>query len=268
MIDNHSCREIGSITEKESRADKNRTKFMIKNRFMKTAGKNKLGILWIILDPVAISLVYFFVLVVVRSQPSPESLFIGVTMFRVVQTSVMAGVNSIQDFSGGVSCERVRTKVLVESAFRYRIIEVMVQSSGVATILYFGLKINIESICAFMILTLFLGIILEGVFFNLAKIVRIIPDISNLVRYFMILMFFGSPALYPMSMTSGLHYKINEYNPFTYCVETVRYLAGLDSEIFNLSIEIGISLFSILVILTIRGYRSIDKLRWEVSSWS
>jgi len=71
-----------------------------------------------------------------------------------------------------------------------------------------------------------------------------------------------------MSMTSGLHYRINEFNPFSYFVETVRFMADLDSEIGEFPELQIIAIISSVVAFSMRGYMQIDRLRWEVSSWS
>ena len=220
------------------------------------------------MDPVAMSLVYLFVLSVVRSYPNFESLFIGVSMYRMFQGSFMSGVGSIANFSGGIICERVRSRVLVSATIKYRALEIIIQSSGISVVLFFFLDVNILSVISFISISLLMGIMAEGVALNMSKIVRRIPDIGNLVRYFMLLMFFGSPVLYPMALTSGLHYRINEFNPFSYFVETVRYVADLESSLTNFSNGIIISISIILIFLSLRGYLQIDRLRWEVSSWS
>jgi lipopolysaccharide transport system permease protein len=268
VIDSKGCRDIGKLTEVEKSLDRERGIFIIRNKLRNSAGRRKLGVLWLVLEPVAMSLVYLFVLTVVRSYPGIESLFIGISMFRILQASFMSGVNSIQDFTGGLISERVRSRVLVSAALRYRVLETTFQSSAISVILLFGLGVNLRAVLAFIILSQIMGILAEGVGLNMSKLVRRIPDLSNLIRYFMLLMFFGSPALYPMATTTGLHYKINEYNPFSYFVESVRYLADLESVIFNLSGTLILLMTSLLLLLTVRGYTSIDRLRWEVSSWS
>jgi len=268
IIDPNGCIEEGLISSAEASLDEKRTFFVMRNKLRNSAGKKKLGIFWLILDPVAMSLVYLFVLTVVRSYPNFESLFIGVSMFRIFQSSFMSGVNSIKDFSGGIVCERVRSRVLVSASIKFRILEATLQSSGIAVILLVFLDVKIIAVISFIILSLLMGLFAEGVGLNLSGLVRRIPDLSNMVRYLLLLMFFGSPTLYPMSMTNGLHYRINEFNPFSYFVETIRFLADLDSEIGEFPEFQIFAIISSVVALAMRGYMQIDSLRWEVSSWS
>jgi len=268
IINSNSCKDIGPLKDVDISLDKVRQKFIIRNKLRKSAGTKRLGVLWLIMDPVAMSLVYLFVLTVVRSFPNFESLFIGVSMYRMFQGSFMSGVGSIANFSGGIICERVRSRVLVSATIKYRVLEIIIQSSGISVVLFFFLDVNILSVISFISISLLMGVMAEGVALNMSKIVRRIPDIGNLVRYFMLLMFFGSPVLYPMAKTSGLHYRINEFNPFSYFVETVRYVADLESSLTNFSNGITLSISIILIFLSLRGYLQIDRLRWEVSSWS
>ena len=103
---------------------------------------------------------------------------------------------------------------------------------------------------------------------NLAPLAKKIPDLTNLVNYILMILFFASPSLYPLSSTQGIHYKLNELHPFTYFVETARYFMGEQSEILNLDSRIFGFFIITLVFLIIRGYSLIDKLRWRMTTWS
>ena len=268
LINTEKCIDLDNLTKIEIDLDKERTRFIIRNKLRKSAGTKRLGVLWLILDPVAMSLVYLFVLSVVRSYPNFESLFIGVSMYRLFQSSFMSGVGSISNFSGGIICERIRSRVLFHAAIKYRAIESLIQSSGISVILFLFLGVSLDAVIIFIIISLLMGVVAEGLGFNLSKLVRRIPDVNNIIKYFMLLMFFGSPVLYPMAITSGLHYKINEYNPFSYFVETVRYYADLESVILDFSPTLLSIIILMTLLLSFRGYYQIDRLRWEVSSWS
>ena len=268
IIESEGCRDQGDLLPEELELDRKRTSFIIRNKLRNSAGKTRLGVLWLILDPVAMSLVYLFVLSVVRSNPNPESLFIGVSMFRIFRSSFMSGINSITDYTGGIICERVRSRVLISASIRFRILEAILQSSGIGVILLSVLNVGVLTVLSFIGLSVLMALLAEGFGTNLTGAIRRIPDLSNIVNYFLLLMFFGSPVLYPMSITSGIHYTVNEINPFSYFVETVRYFAGLESVVFDLpELQTAIILF-VVVILSLRGYLQIDRLRWEVSAWS
>ena len=264
-----ACIEEGPLSADSINLDRQRVKYLVSNQLRSTNEKKWLGPIWLVLDPIANALVYLLVLSVVRSNPNPESLFMGISMFSNFRRGFTSGVASITDFSGGLAdVERVRTRVLVKSKLYYRTIDSSIGSFGVCLLLLFYLEMSLEAVLAFFVLSQIVGILGEGVALNTARLTKRIPDLKNLVGYFMTLMFFGSPVLYPMSMTSGIHYRVNEFNPFSYFIESARYAAGIDSIFSDFDYTILIPLILLLIFLHFRGYSRIDRFRWEVSTWS
>ncbi|MAO69512.1 MAG: hypothetical protein CL983_00315 [Euryarchaeota archaeon] len=268
VITSENCTEVGDLSPLDLKLDSRRMKFILKKKFRHLSGRKRLGLLWVILDPIVISLVYLFVFTVLRASTSVQTVFIGITLFRLTQNSLKSGMNSIQDFTGGLKAERVRTRVLSGAMIRYRIIDNSLQSFGVALILFIGYDMSLLGTFSFLIIAQIIGFLSEGVGMNLAPLAKKIPDLVNIVNYILMILFFASPALYPLSSTQGLHYKLNEFHPFTYFVETARYLMDEQSEILNLDSRIFGFFIVILLILIIRGYTLIDKLRWRMTTWS
>mgnify|MGYP001362812392 CR=1 FL=1 len=268
IINPDFCKEVGNLGPDDLKLDRNRTTFILKKKFRKISGRRRLGLIWLVLDPVVTSLVYLLVFTVLRASTTVETVFIGITLFRLMQMSLKTGMNSIQDFTGGLRAERVRTRVLRGSMIKYRILDNFLQSVGVGVILLLVYNVSFQGIIAFFIIAQAIGFLSEGVGMNLAPLARKIPDITNLVNYVMMLLFFASPALYPMNKTTGLHYRLNELHPFTYFVELSRYFAELDSAILDLDYRIFAAFIITLLILILRGYSLIDKLRWRMTTWS
>ena len=127
---------------------------------------------------------------------------------------------------------------------------------------------SLSGIGIFLLLAQLIGFLSEGVGMNLAPMAKKIPDVTNIVTYVLMILFYASPALYPLSFTTGIHYYLNTLHPFTYFVETSRYFAGVDSELLNLDLRIFGVFFIILVFLIWRGYSLIDNLRWRMTTWS
>tara|TARA_B100001113_G_C21087770_1_gene612892 strand:+ start:202 stop:663 length:462 start_codon:yes stop_codon:yes gene_type:complete len=152
--------------------------------------------------------------------------------------------------------------------FQFRAIDSACRTSGVAAILYFVFGVEILAVFSFIAIGIILGLTFEGLGLNLSRIGHAIPDIKVIIRYFMRLMFFAGPALYPLTYAEGLHYKINLINPFTYFVELSRYMADLDSAMLQLDPYFGALVIGALVGFSVRGYYRIDSLRWELSAWS
>jgi len=267
-ISHKGCFEKKKLTSEELSLDKARIRFILISKFRKIAGKQKLGIIWMGVDPIVTSLIYLFVFTVIRANPNPETIFIGITLFRILQTSVKNGVESIQDFSGGLLSERVRTRVLIIAMIKYRLLDNLLQSIGVALVLLIYFESFYHGVIGFLIISQILGLLGEGFGLNFSKLSHSIPDIKKIIHYILMIGFFASPALYPMSQCRGIHYKINEYNPFAYFVEISRDLLNLDSVFWELDHIVFTIMISILIIMTINGYNRIDNLRWRISSWT
>ena len=269
VIGTDACLEDSPLSAESILLDRQRVKYLVFNQLRATNEKKWLGPLWLVLDPVANALVYLLVLSVVRSNPNPESLFMGISMFNNFRRGFDSGVASITDFSGGLAhVERVRTRVLVKTKLYYRVFDSSIGSFGVCLLLLIYLEMDPGAVFAFFILSQLAGILGEGVALNSARLTKRVPDLRNLISYFMTLMFFGSPVLYPMSMTKGLHYRVNEFNPFSYFIETARHFAEIDSVFTDFDFTILLPLIITVIFLHFRGYSRIDKYRWEVSTWS
>ena len=67
VITSKSCKEVGVLGPEEIKLDRNRMKFILKKRFRHLSGRKRLGLVWIVLDPIVISLVYLFVFTVLRA---------------------------------------------------------------------------------------------------------------------------------------------------------------------------------------------------------
>lgn len=268
VLNSEFCKEIGELGPNDIKLDNNRMKFILKKKFRHMSGRRRLGLIWLVLDPIVVSVVYLFIFTVLRASTRVESIFIGITLFRLMQVSLKLGMNSVKDFTGGLKAERVRTRVLTGAMIRYRIIDNLLQSGGVALILFIGYDVSLSGIGIFLLLAQLIGFLSEGVGMNLAPMAKKIPDVTNIVTYVLMILFYASPALYPLSFTTGIHYYLNTLHPFTYFVETSRYFAGVDSELLNLDLRIFGVFFIILVFLIWRGYSLIDNLRWRMTTWS
>ena len=267
-IDFDSCREEGELSESEIRLDRERSAFILRKKIRNVSGRKRLGLAWIVIDPIVTSLIYLFVLTVLRARSDPESLFIGIALYGVLQNSIKSGIASINDITGGFKAERVRTRTMVRSTVKYRLIDTLASTIGVAGILLFFYEINLLGVLLFVFISSAVGLIFEGIGLCLSLIMKRIPDLVNVTNLFLRLMFFAGPVMYPMVATEGIHYRINMLNPFTYFVESARYFASQDSIVSSIS-EIQI-IFIIAFCGTISaiGYLRMDKTRWVISSWS
>ena len=260
--------KFSKIGESYTDLENKRSNFIVKKELMAVGMRQRLGFLWLMLDPIFYSLVYYFVFDIIRANPNTSSIIIGIGMMRVLQDSFQSGVSSVGNFTGGIKAERLRTRVLITAMIKSRIINTLFQTIALSLVLVFALNHEYIVGIAYIFVCQVVGLLSQGTGLNLSMLTKRIPDVRKLVSYFMRVFFYMSPCLYPMSNTKGLHYEILTYNPYSYFVEWVRMFAQLTSEFPELDIGRFLILVGILVILTIRGLSSIDKVRWEVSTWS
>lgn len=268
IIDHDSCREEGVLPPQELSADRERSSFIFKKKIRSVSGRKRLGLAWIVIDPIVTSLIYLFVLTVLKARSDPESLFIGIATYSVLQNSIKSGAVSIKDLTGGFKAERIRTSTMVNSTIKYRIVDTLASTIGISGILFLVYQVNFSGIIAFIIIAHLVGLIFEGIGLSLSLLIKRIPDLMNIINLFLRLMFFAGPVMYPMAATSGLHYQINLLNPFTYFVESSRFFCGLESVIFDIETVISISIVTICITIAVLGYSRVDRFRWVMTSWS
>lgn len=268
IIDKKHCREVELLSRDEKNIDKSRVSFILKKKLRNVSGKKRLGLTWMVMDPVITSMIYLFVLTVLRGRTDPESLFIGISTYQVLQNSLKSGCISIRDLTGGFKAERVRTRTILISSIKYRCIDTLATTSGVIGVLLLVYKIPLIGIFFLVVTSQIIGIVFEGIGLSFSLTMRRFPDLLNIVNLFLRLMFFAGPVMYPMAATEGIHYKINLFNPFTYFVEFARYQANLESIILDLDLLITLTILSVCLTSAYLGYSRVDKFRWRMTTWA
>jgi len=268
IINHDSCSEVGPLTPGEISVDRERSSFIFRKKIRTVSGRKKLGLAWIVIDPIVTSLIYLFVLTVLKARSDPESLFIGIATYSVLQNSLKSGSVSIKDLTGGFKAERIRTRTMVNSTLKYRAVDTLASTLGIAGILFFVYDVRLFGIVMFIAISQLIGLIFEGIGLSLSLLVRRIPDVMNILNLFLRLMFFAGPVMYPMAATTGLHYQLNLLNPFTYFVETARYFCNLEAVILNIEPVISIPILVICISLAFLGFSRVDRFRWVMTSWS
>ncbi len=268
LIEPQSCRYVSNHGNEIKNIEKEQTRFIVRRKFRKATGSHHLGPIWLVLDPLILSLIYLFVFTVLRARIEPSSIFIGVTLYHVLSSSLVQGFSAISDLNGGLNCERVRTEVLVKSSLIHRFIDIALATIPTSLILVFGFKVPIIGGLSYIIISQFLGFMFFGLGLVVSPVVTKITDLKALVKYVLRLGFYASPTMIPMHKMSGIHYQINEYNPFSYYVELTRHYSGLQSKFTELDFGLCVSIFVIMLALTIIGIMRIDNLRWRMTTWS
>lgn len=268
IIDNNSFYEEGDLSPDEISIGREREKFILKKRLRNISGKKRLGILWMIMDPIVTSMIYLFVLTILKGRTDPESLFIGISTYQVLQNSLKSGCISIKDLTGGFKAERIRTKTILLASLRYRFVDTLATTCGVLGVLFIVYNVPFLGIISLIIISQIIGFIFEGIGLSFSLTMRRFPDLFNVLNLFLRLMFFAGPVMYPMVATQGIHYQINLYNPFTYFVEFARYMAELDSIMPIIDIKIASTIVIMCIMTSILGYYRVDRFRWRMTTWA
>ena len=267
-ISESTCLLTGKPDSSNKEIDKARISFIVRSKFRKATRRRFLGYLWMVLDPFIISMIYLFVFSVVKSNPNAASILLGVTMYRVFQSSLLKGMGCIKELNGGFKAERISTRVVMTAEVYHRMIDVFLQTILIAVILVLAFGTEPFDGIVFVLLAQVMGFLFFGLGVVISPIVNQIPDLQNVVSYMLRLGFYVSPAMYPMARMEGIHYQINQYNPFAYFAELARYLAGVDTTFPDLCMLLFAALICILGLSTYIGLVRIDKLRWRMTTWS
>jgi ABC-type polysaccharide/polyol phosphate export permease len=268
IYEKSAVKNIESRSPEDVRREKKQKWFVVKSELTKATDKNFLGFLWLILEPLFLSLIYLFVFTVIKARIAPGSIFIGITLYRVFQSSIIAGTKIVNSVDGGIRCERIDSNVILKAAMIRRSIESILATIPTSLILVFGFGITWEGGIVYILIAQLMAFLFFGIGLCLAGLVKRIPDLSNVLFMVLRLGFFVSPAIYPMHKMSGIHYTLNEYNPFSYVAEGARYVAGEISTFDDLKMTTMATIFSIVILLNIWAFNRFDKLRWRVSTWS
>mgnify|MGYP001238564048 CR=1 FL=1 len=267
IITPESCIELPDNKNEALKLDFVRAKFITRKQWVKVAGSTKLGYLWLVLDPLVLTLVYLFVFTVLRANSDPVSLFIGLSMVRGLQGSMVGGAGA-PDLTGGITIERTRTRAIVIS----RILKVASDSFflgiGVTAALALVFETSIIACSVFMILLFLSNLFWYSVGTIFSPMTSFVPDLLKMVSYFGLVMFFVSPALYPLGKTQGIHRQISLVNPFSYFVEGARTFATGSEDYLLLSVEIGLFWLGFFLFVGLMGLKSLDSVRWRLSIWS
>jgi len=220
------------------------------------------------IEPLVTALIYLFVFTVLKARIQPGSIFIGITLYRVFQSSIMAGTKVVNSVDGGIACERVSTNVIIKGELFHRSIESLLATIPTSLILVFGFGINWEGGIFYIFIAQIMAILFLGVGLIFSRVIQKIPDLGAILSWILRLGFFISPAIIPMWKMSGLHFKFNLYNPFAYFSEGTRMVAGETSMFDSFNTWIIVTWISALTLIATWAFYRFDNLRWRVSTWS
>ncbi len=225
----------------------------------------RLGVVWVILDPLILAAIYSFLFSIVGRSSTAGSIVIGVMTLKAFNSAFKTG------FSMNLSKEpfplkHTSTMVFLTSVISTEILTSLMIgiSGGLVIIIISGAPIKLLPVMAlFCCLLSLLGV---GLGMVLCPYVSRVGDLGKLLGYVLFLSFFLQPCLYEFNSTTGIHREILRYIPFTHSVEYLRSLAFGTEYPFELSF--AISVVFAWAFISLLGYLGADKQRWRATTWS
>ena len=163
--------------------------------------------------------------------------------------------------------DRVSSRAVIIGKISILFVDSIFIISGISSVLFFFYDVEILPILLMTFLSAVIVICSHSLYSVFQPIVIMIPDTAKILRFSGLAVFFGSPVLYPLGMTTGLHRTISLYNPFSYFVEPVRYFAINSEDVFLLIPEVALAYCLFFTILIILSIRRIEQIRWRTSTW-
>jgi len=248
------------------RLDWNRSMLIVRRSIANKTLGTKFGFIWLILDPLAISLVYLFVFAVIRYQEAPAVIFIGLGMLRGMQKALQDGASpaSLSSMHGGFSVFRVRTRVPVTAMILQVGLDSFLMGIGITAVLI-TLDVSVFASFLFIPLLFISNMLWFGIGLFLLRFTSRVPDLNKILTYVSMGMFFASPVLYSLDRTTGIHRELNFFNPLTYAIEFSRWTCDISNGFdllpvwgYAAIILAGMALLSVSI-------RKVDSIRWKFS---
>ena len=268
-VDSHGCNNVPSYPKIEFRRDLLKSAVVVrKEKYNQTVG-SYLGFVWLILDPLVLTLVYLFVFTIISHREDAAAIFVGLGIIRGLQRALMVSSSPLSlKAQSGFPIERVRTRVLIMSNTTIVGLDSFFMGIGIAGVLTLVLDKSLIGALVFIFVLFLNNLWWHSVGLMALNVTYVIPDFHKLLSYFGIGMFFISPVLYSLSLTSGLHRTLLYFNPATYFIEFSRYITGSEHSMELLPIEGFILVGVVGLILLGAGNLRLDKIRWNMSNRS
>ncbi len=225
----------------------------------------RLGVLWVILDPLILAGIYSFLFSITGRASTAGSIVIGVMTLRAFNSAFRNGYSmnlSTEPFPLKHSSTSLFLTSTISTEFLTALM-IGVTGSSVLIVLFnapLSLLPMMASLCCLLSL---LGI---GLGMLLCPYVSRVGDLGKLLGYVLFLSFFLQPCLYEYKSTTGMHREVLSYIPFTLTVEFLRSVTyGGD---YPFEPNFVVSVFFVWALFSLIGYLGADRERWRSTSWS
>ena len=211
-----------------------------------------LGISWVLLHPLLMTLVFtIFFGIVVRvpsdGVPYPLFAFSGLLPWMFFSQTVAAGTQSLSGHGYLINTIYFPRLVLPLINVCVRLVDVLVASAVlIGLMLYYGIRPG-PRFLLFPILILQLAVLAFSLSACLARLQLKYRDVNSLLSIVLQVWMFASPIVYPASLIGGRWRKIYFLNPLAGVIENLR------AALFGLPFDTGSLFMSIPVTLVLSG---------------
>ena len=225
----------------------------------------RLGLLWVVLDPLLRAIVFTFLMIVIRGSASPESLVIGVFTIIALNNSITSSMD-IRLSEEPFPLSHTPSLAIIISKITSDILTAvfLALSGSVILVLFAKMPLSILLVLTFSCSAL--SLIGSGIGLLFSPFVTMVKDLSKVMSYFLLLSFFLQCVLYSYQETEGLHREVLSWLPHTILVELAR--TSSPGHNYPFSLEHAIAVLCFWLIPMFYGFFRFDKYRWRSTTWS
>lgn len=225
----------------------------------------RLGLLWIILDPFIIAMIYAFLIVIVRGNYQGFSIVIGVLTLQASNRAISRNV-SLNLAKEPFPMMHIPTVPLLISRYSTDFFQA-------AFVGFAGAIVVIPLAEAPLILALHLPLVCTGLaIFGtslgviISPLTTLVKDMQRIISYALLASLFLLAVLYDYDSTFGAHRTILSYIPHTFGVEWVR--CQINGNSYPFSLDHVILVCAIWATIFSIGVSKSGKFRWRLTTWA
>ena len=189
--------------------------------------RNRLGLLWAVLEPMALLIIMLLVFTYLRSRAHADYPFVvylmsGLAGYNFFSSGMSQGANSLKSFSFMLELVHLRTAIIpvisILTSFRTHLIIL-----GITLIILLGNGIGFSIYWFQLLYFIFaLWVLLIGTNWITSVLMVFVPDLQHIISIFMRALFFLTPVFWDISIFPAKYRIFLKINPLFHIVEGYR----------------------------------------------
>ena len=176
---------------------------------------NYLGIIWYVLDPLILFMIFMFVRGALGSsiEHYPVYLFVGLVIFNFFRKATSNAIGSIQSASGLITNMQIKQETFLLASF-FQSAFAHIFEIGIIIVLMVIYKLPLWYLVFYPLIFFLLSLFVIGVSFIISTLAVYVKDLKNIWSTLTRFLFFATPIFY--SARLKLPFEVNNYNPMYY----------------------------------------------------